>query len=98
MAKRRGYNLNESATPAILHEAGKSICVITGGLWVVFGAILVTNLFTYAFDKISHWLLFSAAIHILLTAIVLVLYFQKGEIKSPEFKCKLLPFINGRIS
>lgn len=96
MAKRRGYNLNESATPAILHEAGKSICGYCRRF--VIGATLVTNLFTYAFDKISHWLLFSAAIHILLTAIVLVLYFQKGEIKSPEFKCKLLPFINGRIS
>lgn len=52
----------------------KVFAVIAGGLWVVLGAIVVTNLFIYAFDIISPWFLFSAAIQILLTAIVLVLY------------------------
>ncbi len=52
----------------------KVFAVVAGFLWVLFGAILVANLFIYSFDKISPWFLFSAAFQILLTAIALVLY------------------------
>lgn len=52
----------------------KVFAVVAGFLWVLFGAILVANLFIYSFDKISPWFLFSAAFQILLTAITLVLY------------------------
>lgn len=52
----------------------KVFAIVAGFLWVLFGSILVANLFIYAFDKISPWFLFSATFQILLTAISLVLY------------------------
>ncbi len=52
----------------------KIFTIIAGILWVGSGSVILTNLFMYAFDKISLFLLFSAAIQVLLTAIALILY------------------------
>lgn len=52
----------------------KIFTIITGILWVGFGAVILTNLFISAFDKISLFLFFSAAIQVVLTAIALLVY------------------------
>ncbi len=52
----------------------KIFTVLIGILWVGFGGVIVTNLFVFAFAKVSKFFLFSAGIQLILTAIAIVVY------------------------
>jgi hypothetical protein len=52
----------------------KIFTILAGMVWVGLGSMILVNLFMHAFDSISKFFLFSAAIQVLLTAIALVLY------------------------
>lgn len=49
----------------------KIFTLFVGIIWVLFGGIIVTNLFAYAYDKVSLFFLYSAAVQLLLTAIAI---------------------------
>ncbi|GAB3998216.1 hypothetical protein GCM10028807_45290 [Spirosoma daeguense] len=52
----------------------KLITIAIGVIWVSAGTLLVGNLFLFAFDQVSKFFLFSAAIQLLLTLIAIVVY------------------------
>ena len=52
----------------------KIFTILMGMLWVGVGSVLITNLFLFAFEEVSKFLLFSAALQLLLTAIAIVVY------------------------
>lgn len=52
----------------------KIFTVLIGILWVGIGGIIVTNLFVFAFAKVSKFFLFSAGIQLTLTAIAIGVY------------------------
>ena len=52
----------------------KIFTILVGLVWVGLGSVIITNLFIYAYTKVSLFFLFSAGIQILLTAIALVIY------------------------
>ena len=52
----------------------KIFTILSGIVWVGLGSVILTNLFIHAFERISKFFLFSAAIQVLLTATALVLY------------------------
>lgn len=52
----------------------KIFTLVVGILWVGFGGVFITNLFVFAFSKISKFFLFSAGIQLTLTAIAIVVY------------------------
>lgn len=52
----------------------KIFTILVGLLWVGLGSVIITNLFIYAYAKVSLFFLFSAGIQLMLTAIALVIY------------------------
>ena len=52
----------------------KIFTIVVGILWVGFGGVFITNLFVFAFSKVSKFFLFSAGIQLTLTAIAIVVY------------------------
>jgi len=52
----------------------KIFTILAGCVWIIPGGIVVTNLFVFAYPKISHFFLYSAAIQLVLTAIAVVIY------------------------
>lgn len=52
----------------------KIFTIVVGILWVGFGGVIVTNLFMFAFTKVSKFFLFSAGIQLTLTAIAIGVY------------------------
>lgn len=52
----------------------KIFTLFVGIIWVLFGGIIVTNLFVYAYDKVSLFFVYSAAAQLLLTAIAIGIY------------------------
>ncbi len=52
----------------------KIFTLFVGIIWVLFGGIIVTNLFVYAYDKVSLFFLYSAAVQLLLTAVAIGIY------------------------
>lgn len=52
----------------------KIFTIVVGILWVGFGGVFITNLFLFAFSKVSKFFLFSAGIQLTLTAIAIVVY------------------------
>jgi len=52
----------------------KWFTLITGILWVGFGTMIVGSLFLFAFQVVSKYFLFSAAIQLLLTAVAVIVY------------------------
>lgn len=52
----------------------KIFTLIVGCIWVLIGGTVVTNLFVYAYPKVSHFFLFSVTIQVLLTAIAIGIY------------------------
>lgn len=52
----------------------KIFTLFVGIIWVLFGGIIVTNLFIYAYDKVSLFFLYSAAVQLLLTAVAIGIY------------------------
>ena len=52
----------------------KIFTLVVGILWVGFGGVFITNLFVFAFSKVSKFFLFSAGIQLTLTAIAIVVY------------------------
>jgi hypothetical protein len=52
----------------------KWFTILVGMVWVGLGSFLVGNLFMYAFDEVSRFFLFSAAIQLLLTFAAIVIY------------------------
>jgi hypothetical protein len=52
----------------------KIFTLFVGIIWVVSGGIIVTNLFVYAYHKVSLFFLYSAAVQLLLTAVAIGIY------------------------
>lgn len=52
----------------------KIFTLFVGIIWVLFWGIIVTNLFVYAYDKVSLFFLYSAAVQLLLTAVAIGIY------------------------
>lgn len=52
----------------------KIFTILVGMLWVGVGSVIITNLFLFAFEEVSKFFLFSAAIQLLLTAIAIIVY------------------------
>ena len=52
----------------------KIFTIVVGILWVGFGGVFITNLFVFAFSKISKFFLFSAGIQLTLTANAIGVY------------------------
>jgi hypothetical protein len=52
----------------------KIFTLFVGIIWVFFGGIIVTNLFVYAYNKVSLFFLYSAAAQLLLTAVAIGIY------------------------
>jgi hypothetical protein len=52
----------------------KIFTLFVGIIWVLFGGTIVTNLFVYAYDKVSLFFLYSAAVQLLLTALAIGIY------------------------
>jgi len=52
----------------------KIFTLFVGIIWVLFGGIIVTNLFVYAYDKVSLFFVYSAAAQLLLTAVAIGIY------------------------
>ena len=52
----------------------KMFTILVGIVWVGFGAVIIINLFIFAFDVISKFFLISAAVQLLLTLVALVIY------------------------
>jgi glucan phosphoethanolaminetransferase (alkaline phosphatase superfamily) len=52
----------------------KIFTLLAGIVWVIIGGIVVTKLFVFSFAISSKFFLFSAAIHLLLTAIAIFIY------------------------
>lgn len=55
----------------------KWFTILVGIVWVGLGSFIVGNLFIYAFDEVSRFFLFSAAIQLLLTFVAIVIYFYQ---------------------
>lgn len=70
----------------------KLFALLVGLLWVGIGSVIITNLFLFAFSKISKFFLFSASIQLILTAIAIVVYvyqlvlIQQVDISEPIVK------------
>lgn len=52
----------------------KRFTVLAGTIWVGLGSLVVANLFIHAFDQVSLFFLFSAALQLLLTFVAIVIY------------------------
>jgi hypothetical protein len=52
----------------------KIFTLFVGIIWVLFGGIIITNLFVYAYDKVSLFFVYSAAAQLLLTAVAIGIY------------------------
>ena len=80
----QALSLNKKNTQEILRIKTKSVLsemkpikiftLFVGIIWVLFGGIIVTNLFVYAYDKVSLFFLYSAAAQLLLTAVAIGIY------------------------
>jgi hypothetical protein len=52
----------------------KLFAMIVGMIWVLAGTLILSNLAIHAYDKISPFFFYSAAIQVLITAIAIVMY------------------------
>lgn len=52
----------------------KGLTILIGIIWVSLGAVIVGNLFVYAFDRVGPFFLFSAALQLLITFVAIVIY------------------------
>lgn len=52
----------------------KIFTILVGMLWVGVGSVIIANLFLFAFEEVSTFFLFSAALQLLLTAIAIIVY------------------------
>lgn len=52
----------------------KGFTILIGMTWVSLGAVVVGKLFVYAFDRVSPFFLFSAALQLLITFVAIVIY------------------------
>ena len=52
----------------------KLFTLLVGCVWVMLGSVIITNLFMYAYDKVSHFFIYSAAIQLILTTIAIAIY------------------------
>ncbi|MBK9332008.1 MAG: hypothetical protein IPM96_06290 [Ignavibacteria bacterium] len=68
LSNMKVYNFISSMKPL------KIFTILAGIIWVILGAIIVSNIFLNAYTEASKFFLYSAAIQILLTAIALVIY------------------------
>lgn len=83
----QALSLNKKNTQEILRIKTKSglsemkpikiFTLFVGIIWVLFGGIIVTNLFVYAYDKVSLFFLYSAAAQLLLTTVAIGIYFYQ---------------------
>lgn len=80
----QALSLNKKNTQEILRIKTKTVLsemkpikiftLLIGFIWVLFGSIIVINLFIYAYNKVSLFFLYSAAIQLLLTTIAIGIY------------------------
>lgn len=68
ITKLKTQNLLASMKPI------KIFTLFVGIIWVLFGGIIVTNFFVYAYDKVSLFFLYSAAVQLILTAVAIGIY------------------------
>jgi hypothetical protein len=55
-------------------KPAKWFTILVGIVWVGLGSFIVGNLFIYAFNEVSRFFLFSAAIQLLLTFVAIIIY------------------------
>ena len=107
----QALSLNKKNTQEILRIKTKSVLsemkpikiftLFVGIIWVLFGGTVVTNLFVYAYDKVSLFFLYSAAAQLLLTAVAIGIYLYQlfGYILSTGlcFCFNSIPFITTQL-
>ena len=52
----------------------KLFTLLVGCVWVMLGSVIITNLFMYAYDKVSHFFFYFSAIQLILTTIAIAIY------------------------
>ena len=55
----------------------KLFIIVCGIIWLSIGSTIIINLFITAYDRVSHYFLYSMALQLIITASALIIYFYQ---------------------